>query len=140
MEFSCEDNFYRISIKDFKSRIEKVIEKYEEDNYKWSEEYSHLDPDNVVHGDCINIQEEVKNYICHICHMIVRDPEECADCNNFFCSKCLDKWLVNKNYCPLKCKESGFHSVKLNRFVKERLQKLVFRCRHDPCIFEETYD
>ena len=39
------------------------------------------------------------HFICRICQMVVLDAEECAKCQNCFCSKCIKQWQkTSTNY------------------------------------------
>ena len=42
------------------------------------------------------------HYICGICHMIVKDPSKCADCEDLYCQGCINEWLERSKACP-KC-------------------------------------
>jgi len=44
-------------------------------------------------------EEFDSHFICRICQMVVLEAEECAKCQNCFCSKCIKQWQkVSTNY------------------------------------------
>jgi E3 ubiquitin-protein ligase NRDP1 len=43
------------------------------------------------------------NFDCIICTLVARDPKDCSNCGNVFCSSCIDDWIKKKNECPNRC-------------------------------------
>jgi len=67
-------------------------------------------------------------YICNLCTGIVKDPKSCEDCEDLFCSFCLDKnFEKNKNCCP-NCKMTPFSERKLNKIAKQILNDIEIGC------------
>jgi len=56
------------------------------------------------------------NFSCVICLNVVWDPKECGECNQLFCSKCIDDWLSTPKGCP-NCRSKGNERCKANRNV-----------------------
>ena len=54
---------------------------------------------------------------CSICSGLLNDAILCSDCDNPFCSDCINEWIYNKNQCVMKC-NPPFKSKPLSRMVK----------------------
>jgi len=105
------------------------------------------------------------HFICRICQMVVLDAEECAKCQNCFCSKCIKQWQkVSHNYklvdpprqaliseygkrnlavvCPV-CKE-GYTGTPMHRYLKNKLNTFLFKCLtcdlEKPLTYEKIID
>ena len=73
----------------------------------------------------INIGEELilKNkptndfFLCNICLNIIINPKMCYECEDFFCSSCIDNYLSKKKECPT-CRKT-FEPMKIYRHIKK---------------------
>lgn len=79
--------------------------------------------------------------ICLICKNIFWDPVTCAECQNCFCSFCINHWLLTaKNkVCPNRCK---FEPKKAPPVIFKLLSKLKLKCKNfeSGCKEEIFYD
>ena len=87
-----------------------------------------------------NYLEPIKEIVtCIICKGIILEPRQCESCENYFCKKCLNKWISNSNVCPLKCINSKFKDG--GRTIKGLLEKLILKCPYDCGLQDEmNYD
>ena len=69
--------------------------------------------------------------------MIVEEPQECLECNQLTCTKCITQWKEKNNTCP-NCRADLRLGTKLNRFVKQTLDCLEFVC--ETCSEKFTYE
>ena len=78
-------------------------------------------PDNVIN------KENIDNYICPICFLILKEPKSCSNQKNShsFCKECIDNYLKENNKCPT-CKR--IFEYRINNQIKNELNKLSFRC------------
>ena len=69
----------------------------------------------------------IEDLICPICLNILINPINCSDKKNShsFCKKCINKYLRDKNNCPI-CKL--FFEYKINNEINTLLNKLSFKC------------
>jgi len=64
--------------------------------------------------------------ICTICENIFIRPIRCANCDNHFCLKCIEEWLVNNpGNCPL-CK--NFKIINTSPLLNTLLSNLKIKC------------
>ena len=77
-------------------------------------------------GDLID-NKNVEDLICPICLNILINPINCSDKKNShsFCKKCINKYLKEKNKCPI-CK--NFFEYKINKEINNLLYNLSFNC------------
>src|SRR5690349_4259316 len=75
--------------------------------------------------------------ICTICTGVICEPQQCMNCDNCFCKRCINDWLQKSKTCPMKCTNPSF---KDSRIVKGMLAKLVFRCPVEKCKLEISYE
>jgi hypothetical protein len=86
-----------------------------------------------------------KELICIICQQIVYKPTSCKTCQNLFCQKCIDKWLLS-NYqkkCPFKC--SSYVNQEIPKSTRNLINKIKLKCsKYDvgctETIFYENYE
>ena len=87
---------------------------------------------NIINKD---YYEGIKNMItCSICSSIIQNPVQCNKCQNFFCKKCLDNWLIKGTLCPFKCQENEYIP---SRVCKNLISQIKIRCN---CGIEMLYD
>ncbi|CAK65696.1 unnamed protein product (macronuclear) [Paramecium tetraurelia] len=73
-----------------------------------------------------------KNLICVICEQLVWDPNECSQCQNNFCSICINEWLKKKKNCPFECTKR----MQLNaphRILRNQISELQVKCVNKGC-------
>ena len=73
--------------------------------------------------DYNSIKDEI---ICEICQGILIKPKQCNSCENNFCEKCINKWLLKNNSCPNRCKK--FTLKESPKLMKKLLDKLIIQC------------
>jgi len=66
-------------------------------------------------------------FSCVICLHVVEKPRECSECNQLCCEYCIQNWLKRENTCP-SCRKKFEATGKLNRYVLNNLNALVFNC------------
>ena len=87
-----DENIYTIIIQSIKNRLNKIRKERNKKNKKKK--------DNIV---CSK-----KDEICCICfEELNNDLYHEKNCNNYFHNTCIDKWLQNKDSCPL-CRKTLF--------------------------------
>jgi len=64
---------------------------------------------------------------CSICHGILDNPVMCSDCETYYCSYCIDKWIKNNNQCIMKCK-GPFKPKNITRLMKNIMEKVFLTC------------
>ena len=58
-----------------------------------------ISPRAVIDG------EQEGYFICPVCMKLLFDPIECKNCENAFCTPCINSWLKrSKDECPFRCK------------------------------------
>jgi hypothetical protein len=56
---------------------------------------------NIEDASTEEIKKTLEEYFyCSICLSVVIDPKGCSECDNHFCSKCIDTSLKISNKCP----------------------------------------
>ncbi len=66
-------------------------------------------------------------YTCIICTGLVINPKQCFNCENAFCTNCINSWLEYENICPFKC---GSGTIKdSSRLLKGILSNLIIICK-----------
>ncbi|CAD8205110.1 unnamed protein product [Paramecium octaurelia] len=73
-----------------------------------------------------------KNLICAICQSLVWDPKECSQCQNYFCSECINNTLKQTKRCPIRCP----NKMKLNaphRLLRTQMYELQVKCVNTGC-------
>lgn len=68
-----------------------------------------------------------ESLICGICQEVPFRPEECATCQNIFCSECISKWLEKKTKCPFDC-PPPYQGTKPHKLIRQALGSLKYRC------------
>ena len=89
------------------------------------------------------IDDRLSHFVCQICSLIVRDPQECQNCNSLFCQDCLELWSQQHEYRPKKCQgvdgTGKMRVAKVNRYVLTDLQDLKFKCKMQDCGYKGKY-
>ena len=84
--------------------------------------------------------KNVEDLICPICLNILINPINCSDKKNShsFCKKCINKYLKEKNKCPI-CK--NFFEYKINKEINNLLYNLSFNClfKNEGCNYIISY-
>ena len=79
----------------------------------------------VIKNEFYNsIEEEI---ICPICKNIKIDPVMCSNCQNSYCSRCIEEWKKKSQFCPFKCFSPNYITP---RIIKILLSKLTFKCKN----------
>ena len=92
-----------------------------------------ISPRAVIDG------EQEGYFICPICMKLLFEPIECKNCENAFCTPCINSWLKrSKDECPFRCK---IQLRPLHRILKSQLDKTVVNCpfMDDGCDFKDYY-
>ena len=65
-------------------------------------------------------QSAITDYICAICHMVVRKPHLTSCCGNLFCESCIDKVKKSNGPCPMctDTKLATFHNKRVARILQ----------------------
>lgn len=84
----------------------------------------YIDQTNIVNQNILESAHDI--IICTICTGVVINPLQCSECDNCFCSTCIQKWNEKSVTCPFKC---DFFSVKEpSRIIKNIFAKIIFTC------------
>ena len=70
----------------------------------------------------------IKNLLCCVCLDIVKNPMECSKCETLYCTICWEIIKMAGKQCVSKCDASS-SIKKANKFVREILTKLSFKCK-----------
>ncbi len=47
------------------------------------------------------VGEEVPDdYSCPLCYSVAWQPKQCAECEKYYCTRCIDGWLARNLSCP----------------------------------------
>jgi len=78
--------------------------------------------------DRVEKNENINNCTCSICQNIYYKPVMCRNCENHFCSSCIDEWILNHpGACPF-CK--NFDKKKQSILLNNILDKLKISCEY----------
>jgi len=69
----------------------------------------------------------MEEYFCKICFSLLKEPKCCGECEDLFCSQCLNETLSKCDRCPL-CREAPFKESKVNKTVRNTLNSIEFLC------------
>eukprot|EP00347_Sterkiella_histriomuscorum_P008217 403345930 len=96
-----------------------------------------LSCDRVVNQ--ASLKEELK---CRICFGVLRDPQECKNCENCFCLSCLEEWFKSNYICPMKCSQEPDFKSKAHKIIRNMLSELVICCQFQEfgCQAQISYD
>ncbi|KAM3143309.1 E3 ubiquitin-protein ligase NRDP1 [Paramecium bursaria] len=82
-------------------------------------------------------QQSLKDYVidpnndykCGICFELLNKPKKCGQCQHYFCSDCLDRWLANfpKNKCPFRC-DNNQNFIDAPKEYQQEIRKLRYNC------------
>ncbi len=64
---------------------------------------------------------------CKLCYSVIRDPVSCNQCEDLFCSFCIDICLDKKNRCP-HCRDIPFNERKINKNINNILNDIAIKC------------
>ena len=77
-----------------------------------------------------SINQDINDYNCGICFMVVSEAQLCRKCESPFCKLCINSWLTKDNSCPYCRQQFQSHvSIKFNSKVKDS----IF-----PCVYSEN--
>ena len=101
--------------------------------YSEGQPVTHLDIGNLVE-ESKEMKEKANFFVCPICANIVLDAIECNGCNSLFCTGCIEPWRRNNQPCPKKCQgNEDVGCTPVNRYVKDDLMRLKFKCKNQTC-------
>ena len=87
--------------------------------------HDYIKEENII-NDQKQFYESIKDLIyCLICQQIMIKPVRCKNCQHSFCRNCIEFWIYNKNYCPIKCQDPEFQK---DITTSNLLSKLNFTC------------
>ncbi|EDW88341.1 E3 ubiquitin-protein ligase NRDP1 [Drosophila yakuba] len=78
--------------------------------------------------NCIvgHVDEEL---ICPICTDVLEEPVQSAECEHAFCRACIDKWMLQKQICPVdRSVLLSSHLVPVSRLMRNMLARLKIKC------------
>lgn len=68
-----------------------------------------------------------KELTCIICSGILVDPISCKECENPFCSICIEEWIKKDDQCVLKC-NAPFQNKPISRMTRNIMDKVMIKC------------
>jgi hypothetical protein len=74
------------------------------------------------------------DFICTICTDVVITPVKCAECEHYYCAKCIKDSLKRNKNCP-DCREIFTPADSFARFERNALNELEFKCFRCPDLF-----
>jgi len=108
------------------SPIKLTKAEYSLNLFKMDMKNLHIVPENNLTEK--NAEAQTMEYnTCKICYSIVKDPICCNQCEDLFCSSCLNDWINDGKGCP-HCRAKPFKESRINRFVKNMLNNIVIVC------------
>lgn len=73
-----------------------------------------------------HVDEEL---ICPICADVLEEPVQSCGCEHAFCSACIDKWMLEKQICPVDRSDlMRGHLVPVSRLMRNMLSRLKIKC------------
>eukprot|EP00347_Sterkiella_histriomuscorum_P011602 403371825 len=76
-----------------------------------------------------NIPKEFTRFLqCQICFKVARDAKECDYCNQLFCKRCIENWLILNKNCPMCHRDIRIRGA--SRVVKEIIQSFRMKCQY----------
>ena len=85
--------------------------------------------DNVYGGfDYHFVGEAVNEFMCSICHKVLREPHLTECCGKHFCSSCLEHWSRRNVTCP-QCRKHSYRHI-LDKNVERKVNSLHVLCIH----------
>ena len=88
-----------------------------------------------------NYYENLKDQlICPICYNFLFNPLMCNNCEKVFCKPCIDQLVSSNMCCPNRCPKNKDALRQVNRYIKDNLDGLKFRCRYGCEIPMLSYD
>eukprot|EP01091_Cochliopodium_minus_P012054 TRINITY_DN356_c0_g1_i2.p1 TRINITY_DN356_c0_g1~~TRINITY_DN356_c0_g1_i2.p1 ORF type:complete len:699 (+),score=280.58 TRINITY_DN356_c0_g1_i2:98-2194(+) len=65
-----------------------------------------------------------KNFICGVCKKVMKDPQQCGECDR----KCCEKCCKNEKFCPFECE---FEEMEPLSLMKKKISNLLIKCNVD---------
>ena len=63
-----------------------------------------------------------------ICIEVARDAKECDYCNQLFCKRCIENWLILNKNCTVCHKDIRIRGA--SRVVREIIHSFRIQCQH----------
>jgi len=85
----------------------------------------------------------IEELLCVICHNLVDNPVQHAECETLFCKDCIEDWLTRDNTCPVDRKNLTTEMLRPPpRISRKMLESLEIRCDFlsRGCTNYETYE
>ena len=76
-------------------------------------------------------------FICQVCTEIIREPQQCSDCQRMFCTGCMADWARTNSDLPCPYCNKPFRAKSLSSEVEAELQSVRFTC--EACSEVYTY-
>jgi len=71
----------------------------------------------------------IEELLCVICHNLVDNPVQHAECETLFCKDCIEDWLTRDNTCPVDRKNLTPRMLRPpSRLARKMLEGLEVRC------------
>jgi len=79
------------------------------------------------------VEKQIEDeFICSICHDVLKDPVLVETCEHTFCANCIQHWIKNNRTCPIDRSEiQNIHLHQPQRSFKSLLGKLKISCDFD---------
>jgi hypothetical protein len=95
----------------------------------------------LSHRSALRAEDAVKQpfydgFVCRICQSVVEDARQCKNCDNLFCSACIQQWLQTKNSCPVCRTSTEIANMSVHPIVQSKLNLTKFVCQQCCQIFE----
>ena len=74
---------------------------------------------------------------CGVCGNVVESPKQCANCDQMYCTNCIDTWLTDSKDCKT-CNATFQPYPKVNLLILKSLAATVYNC--DLCPESFKYD
>ena len=79
--------------------------------------------------------ETPEHLSCTICLGLIYEPMECSECENPFCSICINEWFQNNENCPTCNKKQKLRNM--HKFLRNQLNQMQVTCL---CKQEMSYE
>ncbi|KAL4475769.1 hypothetical protein ABPG72_011546 [Tetrahymena utriculariae] len=93
--------------------------------------------EDQLHG--FNSKDIILELICGICLDISVQAQECVQCGQIFCERCINDYKKKKNICPT-CNKQGWDLKKPHKVYKNIFSRLQFKCQSPGCLNSYTID
>ncbi|KAL4450270.1 hypothetical protein ABPG74_008976 [Tetrahymena malaccensis] len=81
----------------------------------------------------------ILDLMCGICYEITVQAQECVQCGQIFCEKCVNDYKKKQNKCAT-CLAANWQLKKPNKIYINILSRLQFKCQSPGCINKYTID